>query len=56
MLNLKRRKMIREFYNEIGNEISISIEQTSDINDKKKKRFDALKIIIEGPNSIAEIL
>ena len=46
--------MIREFYNEIGNEISISIEQTSDINDKKKKRFDALKIIIEGPNSIAE--
>lgn len=54
MSKKERKKIISEFYNEIGNEIFISVEKTKDINSEKKKKFDAVKITIEGPNSISE--
>lgn len=53
-MNSKRKKLIENFYNEIGNEISISVEKTKDINKEKQKKFDAVKITIEGPNSVSD--
>lgn len=53
-MNFKRKKLIENFYNEIGNEISISVDKTRDVNEEKQKRFDAVKITIEGPNSVSE--
>lgn len=35
IMNSKRKKLIENFYNEIGNEISISVEKTNDVNKKK---------------------
>lgn len=54
MSKKERKKIISEFYNEIGNEIFISVEKTKDINSEKKKKFDAVKITIEGPNSVSD--
>ena len=53
-MNSKRKKLIENFYNEIGNEISISVDKTRDVNEEKQKIFDAVKITIEGPNSVSE--
>ena len=33
----KRRKLIEKFYNELDNEITISVEKTDDVNKEKKK-------------------
>ena len=41
-----------EFENEFGNEINIKIEEVSDRN--KNQDFDAVSIIMEGPDSLAE--
>jgi len=50
----RRKKLIENFYNEIKNEISISVEKTKDMNKEKKKKFDAVRITIEGPNSVSD--
>lgn len=54
-----RRKVAKRFTNEIGNPISIRVEETTDTGvtastGKKSGKFDAIKIVIEGPTSISE--
>ena len=50
----KRKKLIEKFYNELDNEITISVEKTDDVNKEKKKRFDAISLIMECPASTHE--
>jgi hypothetical protein len=54
-----RRRVAKRFTNEIGNPISIRVEETTDTGvtastGKKSSKFDAIKIVIEGPTSISE--
>ena len=54
MSKKERIKLIEKFYNELDNKITLSIESVDDVNKKKKQRFDAIKIILECPESLSE--
>lgn len=48
----------KKFTNEIGNPIRVLVEETTDtgVNHETKRRakFDAIRIILEGPTSVSE--
>ena len=54
MSKKERKKLIEEFYNELDNKITLSVESVNDVNKKKKQRFDAIKIMLECPESLHE--
>jgi hypothetical protein len=43
-----------KFKNELGNDIKVSVEETYDENKDKGLKFNAVKITMEGPNSLSE--
>ena len=43
-----------KFKNELGNDIKVSVEETYDENEDKGLKFNAVKITMEGPNSLSE--
>jgi|GEM_PF-4689379 len=53
-----KKRATKKFVNEIGNPISVLVEETRDTgtNAKTKERssFDAIRIVITGPTSMSE--
>jgi hypothetical protein len=52
------RRASRQFVNEIGNRIRVSVEETKDTgvteSTGKKSEFDAVRIVMTGPTSTSE--
>jgi len=57
-LKAAKKRAAKKFVNEIGNPISVLVEETRDTgtNAKTKERssFDAIRIVITGPTSMSE--
>ena len=55
---LRHRRVTRRFRNEIGNSITVTVEETEDTGTRadsgEDATFDAVRIVIEGPTSVAE--
>lgn len=53
-----KKRASKKFVNEIGNPISVLVEETRDTGTnaetKKKSSFDAIRIVITGPTSMSE--
>jgi hypothetical protein len=55
---LRHRRVTRRFRNEIGNSITVAVEETEDTGTRadsgEDATFDAVRIVIEGPTSVSE--
>jgi hypothetical protein len=54
----EKKRASRRFVNEIGNRISVIVEETTDTGTTestgKKAKFDAVRLVVTGPTSTSE--